>query len=276
MEFADICLVICGLIAAGLIKGATGIGFSTCALPFLVAAVGLKSAMAIVILPALWSNIGVIAASRDPLSPMRRFWIFYAGIVPGIFLGAAFLVRVDNRLATEVLAVVTLAYIGLALARPDLSLTPSLERRLALPAGLANGVLTGLTGSQILPLMPYMMSLKLPADEQVKAVNMAVTIASVVLAAALWRAGVMTIEMASLSLLGCLPAALGVAAGSRMRDKLSASSFRYVALVTLAALALSLYGRHPVAASCTASVPAPAVRQAVQAGTAAWPATFLG
>lgn len=255
MDMANICIAALGLFAAGVLKGSTGIGFSTCALPFLVAAVGLRPAMAIIIVPALWSNIGVIASGGYPATVIRRFWCFYAGIVPGIFIGAGILLVIDGRVATQVLAVTTLAYVGLALARPDISLPSTLERSLALPAGLANGILTGLTGSQILPLMPYMMSLKLAAEEQVQAVNLAVAIASVVLAVALFQTGIMTRELAVASLAGCIPAAVGVSLGGAIRRQLSATGFKHVALAALAALALSLYGRQGMPQPCGMQTP---------------------
>src|SRR4051812_28152182 len=53
VDWAQLLLVAIGLLVAGLIKGSTGLGYSTCALPFLVSAVGLKSAICIVTIPAL-------------------------------------------------------------------------------------------------------------------------------------------------------------------------------------------------------------------------------
>jgi uncharacterized protein len=241
----DIVLASGGLFIAGLIKGVTGIGFSTCALPFLVLAVGLKPAMAIVTIPALVSNFAVIAGGVGLGQVLNRFWPFYVAIAPGILVGTAAIAFVDLRSAVQLLAVLTLAYVWLALVRPDLTLAPWVGRAIAVPAGLLNGFLTGLTGSQIVPLMPYMMALKLAPEEQVQAVNLAVSLASAFLAAALAGAGIMTAELAMASAAGVLPAVAGVSIGGRLRGKLSPAAFRHVALATLAVLALSLYGKGP-------------------------------
>src|SRR6185436_20590924 len=48
-----------GLFLAGVIKGTTGLGYSSCALPFLVSAIGLKPAMALVLIPAMATNVSV-------------------------------------------------------------------------------------------------------------------------------------------------------------------------------------------------------------------------
>jgi uncharacterized protein len=249
MTVTELILVGFGLSIAGLIKGITGIGFSTCALPFLVAGVGLEAAMALVTLPAIVSNLAVIVGGKDIGAVVRRFWPFYVSIVPGIFAGLAALALVGLRQAVQLLALTTIAYVGLALARPDLALPRHLERVLALPAGCLNGFFTGLTGSQIMPLMPYMMSLRLAPGEQVQAINLAVTLASSVLAAGLFWAGIMTPQFVVISALGCFPAIAGVAAGGLLQRWLSPQTFRSLALATLAMLALSLYGRQAPASS---------------------------
>lgn len=243
MTVTELIVVGFGLSIAGLIKGITGIGFSTCALPFLVAGVGLEAAMALVTLPAIVSNMAVIVGGAGLGGVVRRFWPFYLAIVPGIVAGLAALTLVGLRQAVQLLALMTIAYVGLALARPELALPQRFERVLALPAGWLNGFFTGLTGSQILPLMPYMMSLRLAPGEQVQAINLAVTMASGVLAVGLFWSGIMTPEILAVSALGAIPAVAGVSVGSVLQRWLSPSTFRYLALATLAALALSLYGR---------------------------------
>lgn len=245
MDVSNVVLVVSGLFLAGLIKGITGIGYSTCALPFLVASVGLKAAMALVIVPAIASNGAMIFGAAGLAIVARRFWRFYAGIIPGIALGAYALTFVDLGSATQLLGWITLVYVGLATVRPNITLPTELERMLALPAGFLNGLLTGLTGSQILPLMPYMMALRLPADQQVQAVNLAVTLASLVMAASLLGTGIMTAELLAISVAGAIPALIGVAAGSHLRRYLSPGMFRQVTLCMLGIIGAALASYRP-------------------------------
>ena len=245
MYVSEIILIVSGLFLAGLIKGTAGIGYSTCAIPFLVASVGLKAAMAIVIIPAIASNGAVIFNTAGLSIVVRRFWRFYGGIIPGIAVGAYAFYFVDPASATQLLGWITLIYVALSVARPDISLPPRFERALALPAGLINGVLTGLTGSQILPLMPYMMALRLPAETQIQAVNLAVTLASVVMAASLLNSGLMTADLLVISVAGAIPALMGVAAGIRLRLYLSPHAFRQVTLGMLVIIGSVLAGHRP-------------------------------
>jgi uncharacterized membrane protein YfcA len=240
VDLVSLSLACLGLFIAGIIKGASGIGYSTAALPFLVLAVGLKPAMALVIAPAIASNLAVMIGSGNIAPIAARFAPFYLATIPGIAGGTIALTLIDVSLATKGLGAITLAYVALALAKPGLRLPARLERPLTVPAGLMNGVVTGLTGSQIMPLMPFMLALGLRPAEQVQAINLAVTVASCVLAMAMLQTGLATTHLLALSVIGILPAILGVSVGARLRSALSESAFKRLTLYVLAFIAASL------------------------------------
>ena len=231
------------LLVAGLAKGVTGIGYATTAMPLLTMVAGLEKALALVVVPALVSNAAVFVGANNLGSTFFRFAPLYAGILPGIAAGTVLLPLVDTGLATQGLAALTLAYVVMAVAKPELSIAADLGRRLALPAGMMNGVLTGLTGSQILPLVPYMLALQLDPRTQVVAINLAVTIASLALGAALLVSGGMTNELIAMSCAGAAPAIAGTLIGNVVRDHLRVAAVRRITLAMLVAISLSLAGR---------------------------------
>lgn len=239
VDWNQVALAAMGLFVAGVVKGATGLGYSTCALPFLVVAIGLKAAIVIVPIPAMAANIGLLFGAGHIRETFQRFWVFYAATVPGIFYGTRLLGWVDQHSATRVLGLITILYVVYTVIRPNFHLPEASERRLALPAGLLNGFLTGLTGSQIMPLLPYMMSLKLDPDRFVQAVNIAVVTASLILILALITGGLMTWPLAVASMIGVLPALLGVYIGNRMRSHIPSPRFRMIVLFTLLAMGFS-------------------------------------
>jgi len=253
-------IAVLGLFLAGVLKGSTGIGYSTCALPFLVAAVGLQRGMALVIVPAIVSNFSLMMNGGGTVAALRRFWKFYAAIIPGIALGSALLANIEAYIAIQLLGILTIAYVAIAMLRPGLALSSTGERRLAIPAGLANGVLTGLTGSQIMPLMPYMMALGLTAAQQVQAINLAVTFTSVTLGGTMLIAGLIDWKMIVLSAVGTIPAIAGVEVGGLIRKRLSSERFKQYSLAMLAVLGLCLSVqsslRRPSDCSATPSTPA--------------------
>src|SRR5712671_5375074 len=122
VDWEQLALAAFGLLVAGFLKGTTGLGYSTCALPFLVSAVGLRSAIVIVPIPALAANLGLLFGAGNVAEMLRRFWVFYAATVPGIFYGTKLLVWIDQKLATQVLGVITIAYTLYGAIRPNVTL----------------------------------------------------------------------------------------------------------------------------------------------------------
>jgi len=142
MDVNPIVLAVSGLFFAGIIKGATGIGYSSCALPFLVASLGLKEAIVLVVAPAMASNVAVLFTTGSLRRSFRTFWPFYLATLPGILCGVILLTWADKRIPTQVLGVIICAYAILALLRPNLSLSPKIARTTQIPVGFSNGLLT--------------------------------------------------------------------------------------------------------------------------------------
>ena len=232
-----------GLLLAGVIKGATGLGYATCALPFLVACLGLETAMAVVLLPALSTNVAVALTTGHLAETVRRFRTLYVAMVPGIALGLALLVWISASVAVKALGALIVAYVAWTQLRPQTQLSRAAARHLQLPVGFLNGVLTGLTGSQVMPLFPYMMSLDLDAARLVQAINFAVLVCSLILAAGLAAAGIMTGRLLGMSALAVLPALAGVEVGARLRGFIPADGFRRLVLMVLLLIGASMLVR---------------------------------
>jgi uncharacterized membrane protein YfcA len=243
MDLAHIALAALGFLLAGVIKGTTGLGYSSCALPFLVSAVGLKTAIVMLVIPAMLSNVLVMFNTGHLRETLNRFWPLYAATIPGIAVGIGMLVWIDQGIATRTLGILTVIYAMLALTRPSLALPEGLERPLQIPVGVLNGFFTGLTGSQMMPLLPYMLALKLDPDRLVQANNVTVTLASAFLATGLLVSGLMTWPILGLSFAGVVPALVGVQFGSRARRHIPVASFRIIVLVLLVIIGLVLAAR---------------------------------
>jgi hypothetical protein len=235
MDLSLLWLAGLGLFLAGVVKGATGLGYSSCALPFLVSALGLKPAMALIIVPAMATNVTVAFTAGHFREIARRFSNLYVAMLPGIAVGVYLLVWVAQSIAVRTLGLIIILYALITLVRPQVLISRVSERVLQVPTGFANGVLTGLTGSQVMPLFPYMMALDLDPNRLVQAINLAVSVASVFLAIGLFSAGIMTPELMGASVLAILPAIVGVELGARMRRHIPASQFRSVVLYVLLA-----------------------------------------
>lgn len=236
-------LAIFGLLIAGVIKGATGLGYTSCALPFLAAAIGLKPAISLVLLPAIASNLLVVFFTPHRKEILFRFAPMYAATIPGILIGVYLLVWVDQRISTALLGVLIVAYSVLSIRSPSLSIPASLERPLQVPVGLLNGFFTGLTGSQVLPLVPYILALPLDPHRTTQAVNLTITIASLFMMVALQQSGVAPTDSLIASIAAIVPALLGIYLGTLCRSLIPAQHYRLYVQITLGFLGVVLIAR---------------------------------
>jgi uncharacterized membrane protein YfcA len=189
------------------------------------------------------TNVTIAFTTGHLVETCRRFANLYIAMLPGIAVGVYLLVWIAQALAVKTLGLIIIAYAVMTLVRPQVLISKFAERSLQVPTGFANGVLTGLTGSQVMPLFPYMMSLDLDPSRLVQAINLAVTVASVFLAAGLIYAGIMTPELFAVSILAIAPAILGAELGTRLRAHIPATQFRSVVLYVLMATGLLLLVR---------------------------------
>ena len=82
-------LVLIGItfVIAGLVKGVVGIGLPTVSLALLTAILGLRDAMALMILPSIATNIWQALAGPALGETIRRFWPMAVASIGGIFAG---------------------------------------------------------------------------------------------------------------------------------------------------------------------------------------------
>ncbi len=240
MTPSEIIFAAIGLATAGLVKGTTGIGYSTTALPIVALSIGLDRAMPLVILPSISSNLSVMITAGEFRSMLVRFRWLYAALLPGLVAGLYLLTRVDTHNAARVLGLVILAYAAYALGRPALAIPHHRERHLNAPVGFLNGLVNGMTGSQIMPVVPYALSLNLSPDAILQLTNVAFTLSSLVMLVGLNQIGFLDGPVLLLSLGGVPIALLGVAVGTRLRAKLRPQVFRKAVLLLLSALAFLL------------------------------------
>ena len=216
-------------------KGITGLGFSTSCLPILALAIGLKPTLPLLLIPSIASNIIVMIEAGHFRESLRRFWPLLLATVPGIALGLALLTWLDQRHAGAALGVVLFCYGVFALRTPELRLPARLERPLAPLIGFLTGIVNGLTGSQVMPVLPFMLALRLERDRFIQGINCSFTFCSLVMAAGLSQIGLMTVDTALVSALGLLPVYIGVTLGGRLRRRLSPEIFRRLVLCMLMA-----------------------------------------
>lgn len=224
-------------------KGVTGLGFSTTCLPFLAVTVGLKEALPLLIIPSVASNLVVMHGAGRFGETLARFWPMLLATVPGLVLGLWALALVDGREAGAVLGVVLVLWCAFSWARPDLRLPAGWERPLGPVSGFLTGTVNGITGSQVMPSMPYLMALHLDRNVFIQAINCSFTLSSLIMAVGLSRLGLFTTDGVIVSVIGTACAFSGLKLGEQVRHRLSPDAFRLAVLAMLAAMGVSLVVR---------------------------------
>lgn len=225
------------------LKGITGLGFATICLPVLTLFIDPRISIPLVIVPSLSSNLLVMAQAGNFRRALIRFWPLLLATVPGLLLGVHLLISVDIAWSRRVLGSILIIYSVWAFSGREADLTRGGERLWRVPAGLLTGLVYGLTGSQVMPVLPYMLSLKMDRDLFLQSINLFFTFSSLLLLLLLGRQGLLNGPMMAVALAGVVPVAIGIHLGGRIRERLSEAAYRRAVLIFLALIGLSLVVR---------------------------------
>jgi uncharacterized protein len=218
---------------AGAVKGVVGFGLPTVSLALLTVAFGLPQAMALMLVPAFVSNAWQAVVGGRPLALLGRIWPFLlmAGVTVGI--GALALTRIDLYLLSGLLGLLLVVYSVMSLAGLRLSFTPRQEAWVGPVIGSMNGVLTGMTGSYVVPGVMFLQAIGLPRDQLVQAMGMLFLVSTLALGLALGGNDFLSVELAGLSTAALVPTLAGMVLGQRLRRRLPEQRFRQVFFVAL-------------------------------------------
>lgn len=226
--------------AAGAVKGVTGMGLPTVAMGILGALLSPLTAAAFVLVPAFVTNVWQVVRGGHFGALLRRLWSMMAALVAGTFAGSAMLAGGDAGQTTIALGIALVAYSAFTLLACQLRVPPSWEPWLSPIVGFLTGLVTGCTGVNVIPSVPYPQALNMERDELIQALGLTFTVATMALGAALFWHRVLPASDLTWSALALVPALAGMAAGQAIRSRLSPAAFRRGFLICLLLLGLKL------------------------------------
>lgn len=233
-------IIVAAFLVAGSIKGAIGVGLPTTAIAILSIGLGLRDAIPLLIIPSLVANIWQIMRGGDLVELLRRFWLLNAIACVGVWLGTLVLFHVESALFPGLLGLVIVIYTLMGLFAYAPKVPPRREALLSPVVGLGAGLLTGTTGSLLMPMMVYLQALDLDKDRFVQAAGLSLLIGTIAWAGALTHQGAFGTQAILLSSFALVPTLLGMAFGQWIRDRLSQSLFRKFVFAFLLILGLNL------------------------------------
>lgn len=225
---------------AGVVKGVIGLGLLTISMGAVTALLDLHTAMALLVVPALVTNLWQAATGGNGQMLLRRLWPFLLPAAGFIWIGALGLTRLDPGLLSGLLGVLLIAYAALSLAGIRLAIPPKREVWAGALFGAANGVLTGMTGSFVVPGVMYLQAIGLPRDMLVQAMGLLFTVSTLALTMALGFNRLLPADLGMLSAAALIPALLGMFAGQRLRRGLSETRFKFAFFVAVLLLGVAI------------------------------------
>ena len=229
-------------LAAGTVKGVIGLGLPTVSLGLLTVAIDMPTAMALLLVPSLVTNLWQATVGGKGREVLVRIWPFLMMATVTVWLGATALTRVDLRLLSALLGGLLAAYAAVNLTGVRLTITARQEVWAGPLIGTANGILTGMTGSFVVPGVMFLQAIGLSRDMLIQAMGMLFTASTLALAVALQENNLLTTQLGTLSVVALLPAAVGMVFGQKVRQRLSEQLFRRVFFIALLILGAYIIG----------------------------------
>jgi uncharacterized membrane protein YfcA len=239
-----IALVGFAFVLAGFVKGVLGQGLPTVAVGVLSLIMSPGEAAALIVIPALITNIwqGWFGPSLGPL--IRRLWptllASFLGTFVATWLGLGLLTPEAASLARKALGLALMIYGALGVSRIRLQVPASAEHWLGPTLGAANGAVSTATGVFMFPVIPYIQSLGLERDDLVQAQGISFTVSTFALTLVVLGNGTLNATNSVASLVAMLITFVGMFAGQYARKFIRPEIFRLLFFTAMLALGVHL------------------------------------
>lgn len=230
-------------VIAGTVKGVVGMGLPTTAIGLITLFLDPRSTIAIVLLPMLLLNAWQVWRAGETWAALRRYRLFILALA----LAIAITVPLAGRASDAALFAFTGGVILLFVAVNASVEVPRLPDRFNNSAqglaGLASGVIGGITAVWAPPMVIYLTARRVDKDEFVRASGLLILAGSIPLTAGYVLQGHLSQGTAAASALMTLPGLVGFTIGEYLRRRMSPKRFRTVLLVIFFGLGLNLLRR---------------------------------
>ncbi|TVP72523.1 MAG: sulfite exporter TauE/SafE family protein [Rhodobacteraceae bacterium] len=228
------------ILLGGVMKGAIGAGVPVIAAPALTMLFNVQTAVAILVVPNLLSNLWQAWHFRSEAMPRRFLLLFAGGGMLGVAVGTLVLAVLPQDTLSLMVACAVIIYIALRLARPGWTLARERATRLCGAAGIAGGFLQGATGISAPASITFLNAMKLPRGTFIGTISIFFVSMTAMQIPALWSVGLLSLEMLIYGFGALGLVFLGMPLGNWLGERASPKVFDMVMLVTLGAIAVKI------------------------------------
>lgn len=240
----ELSIVAAVFVLAGIVKGVIGLGLPTIAMGLLGALMTPRQAAAILIVPALLTNVWQMWDGPALKALLKRLWPMLVCALLGTLPAAGILTKANVRLTTALLGAILVVYSLIGLIGVHFKVSPRAEPVAGPLAGLTTGLINGATGIFVVPGVPYIQALDFGKDELVQALAISAFASSVALALGLGLHNGLGGAVAIPAIIAIATSFLGMAIGKALRSRLSFVIFRRCVFIGLLALGATMVVRY--------------------------------
>jgi len=236
-------LVFAVLALGGAIKGVTGIGLPLIAVSGVASVSDVQTAVSLIILPIVATNLWQALRAGGPGIMLRRFWSVVVPLTLGLWWSSGMVAASATRTLNLILGATVVVFSVVYAISPRLRVPRSAEQWSGGLIGALSGVIGGFSTVFGPPISMYLLALDLKKEEFIQAVGILFFSGSLPLMIFYWMHGVLRPDNVGWSALACLPVFLGLAVGQWVRGWVDQETFRKVLLVMLFVVGLNLLRR---------------------------------
>src|SRR6476469_7568706 len=219
-------MIASAFLLAGFIKGVVGLGLPTVSMGLLAVSMPPAQAIAIVIVPAIVTNIWQTFGGPYLRDIFRLLWPLLIGTAAGIWLNAGSLTGPYARYTTIALGLLLAINAIIGLTKFNFIVAPRNEKWLGGIVGLITGMISAATGVQVVPSVPFLQAIGMEKEELIQALGVFFTVATLALGLNLTAAGLLTAATALPGAVAMAASFAGVFIGQAVRSRMQPEVFR--------------------------------------------------
>ena len=235
-EPSTVIVILGTFLFAGMVKGIIGLGLPTISLALLTIATSLPTSMALLLVPSLVTNIWQAAVGGKFREILIRLWPLFLTAAFTIWFGVLVLSSVELTLLSALLGMLLMIYAVINLSGYRFNINNRHEWWVGFLAGSVNGILTGMTGSFVVPGVFYLQSIGLRRDMLIQSMGILFTVSTLALMFSLHGNEFLNLELGIWSSVSVVPAIFGMMIGQRIRKRLSDNTFRKLFFLIILAI----------------------------------------
>ena len=235
-EHSTVIAILGTFLFAGMVKGIIGLGLPTISLALLTIATSLPTSMALLLVPSLVTNIWQAAVGGKFREILIRLWPLFLTAAFTVWFGVLVLSNVELTLLSALLGMLFMIYAVFNLSGYRFNLNIRHEWWVGFLAGSVNGILTGMTGSFVVPGVFYLQSIGLRRDMLIQSMGILFTVSTLALMFSLHGNEFLNLELGIWSSVSVVPAIFGMVIGQQIRKGLSEKTFRKLFFLIILAI----------------------------------------